>query len=73
MNRYEQLIIRILKDFDGCHQIHAVNSLFQNELIKQRVEGSLSTAFREAIESLQEKSVLEANENELKLVNTDLN
>lgn len=68
MNRYEQLIIRILKEFNGCHQIHAVNSLFQNELIKQRVEGSLSTAFREAIESLEEKEILKSSENDLKLL-----
>lgn len=68
MNRYEQLIIRILRDYDGAHQIHAVNSLFQNELIKLRVGGSLSTAFREAVESLEEKKLVQTTEEILTLV-----
>lgn len=68
LNRYEQLIVKILRDYDGIHQIHKVNSLFQNELIKQRVGGSLSTAFREAVESLQEKKMITATTEELKLL-----
>ncbi len=68
MNRYEQLIVKILRDYDGTHQIHKVNSLFQNELIKLRVGGSLSTAFREAVDSLQAKKLITATPEELTLL-----
>lgn len=71
MNRYEQMVIKILNDFNGEHQIHKINSLFQNELIKQRVSGSLSTAFREAIDSLTEKNVIVSTGESIKLLETE--